>query len=176
MNYLIVSILLAFTAFSGTFMASKTESKMTITGTSSIHDWESVVSDFTITGTWTSTSVTGVKGSASVKSIQSGKSIMDKKTFDALKSDAHPQITLQADQLTVSGKKVTGTATLRVAGVAKKVNIDATILSDAVNELKLSGKIGLKMTDFGIEPPTAMFGALHTGDEISVNYTLVLTK
>ena len=30
------------------------------------------------------------------------------------------------------------------------------------------------MTDYGIKPPTAIFGRLKTGDEVKVNFELVI--
>jgi hypothetical protein len=32
------------------------------------------------------------------------------------------------------------------------------------------------MTDFALKPPTAMFGALRTGDEVVVNFDVVATQ
>jgi len=32
------------------------------------------------------------------------------------------------------------------------------------------------MTEFGIEPPTAIFGTLKTGDEISIDFNVVFKK
>jgi hypothetical protein len=32
--------------------------------------------------------------------------------------------------------------------------------------------VPIKMTDFGIKPPTAIFGRLKTGDEVKVNFEL----
>jgi polyisoprenoid-binding protein YceI len=37
-----------------------------------------------------------------------------------------------------------------------------------------TGMVPIKMTDFGIKPPTAMFGTLRTGDEVKVNFALTV--
>jgi hypothetical protein len=34
--------------------------------------------------------------------------------------------------------------------------------------------VPIKMTDFGIKPPTAIFGTLRTGDEVKVNFALTV--
>jgi len=34
------------------------------------------------------------------------------------------------------------------------------------------GMAPVKMTDFGIQPPTAIFGRLKCGDEVKVNFEL----
>jgi hypothetical protein len=34
----------------------------------------------------------------------------------------------------------------------------------------------MKMTSFKVDPPTAMWGVIKSGDDITVNFTLVLKK
>jgi len=34
------------------------------------------------------------------------------------------------------------------------------------------GSVPIKMTDYGIKPPTALFGRLKTGDDVKVNFEL----
>jgi hypothetical protein len=38
----------------------------------------------------------------------------------------------------------------------------------------LEGSRGLRMTDYGIKPPTMMLGTLRVGDSITVRYRLLL--
>ena len=38
------------------------------------------------------------------------------------------------------------------------------------------GSYIMKMTDFGVDPPTAVFGTIKTGDEITIDYNLQLKK
>jgi len=34
--------------------------------------------------------------------------------------------------------------------------------------------VPIKMTDYGIKPPTALFGRLKTGDDVKVNFELTI--
>ena len=40
--------------------------------------------------------------------------------------------------------------------------------------MKAKGVVPIKMTDYGIKPPTAIFGRLKTGDEVKVNFELTV--
>jgi hypothetical protein len=42
--------------------------------------------------------------------------------------------------------------------------------------VNVKGIVPLKMTDFGVDPPTAMLGALKTGDDIKINYDFQFVK
>jgi len=48
------------------------------------------------------------------------------------------------------------------------------VLDDSTFQVK--GTFSLKMTEFGIDPPTAMLGTLKTGDKITLDYTMTFKK
>ncbi|MCB0664731.1 MAG: YceI family protein [Saprospiraceae bacterium] len=156
-------------------------SQMTISGTSSLHDWESTVEQIEGTATFVmqGTEIEDIKGlvvTIPVKSIKSGKSIMDGKTYKALLEDKYPNITFSGKGIEkISMGKILVKGILNIAGVEKEVKIPADY---EINKQKLSvnGTLDLKMTDFNIEPPTALMGTLKTGDEIKVSFTSELIK
>ena len=39
-------------------------------------------------------------------------------------------------------------------------------------KVQFTGSYTLKMTDFSVKPPTAMFGTIKTGDEITVKFNV----
>ena len=41
---------------------------------------------------------------------------------------------------------------------------------------RFTGQHALKMTDFGISPPTAMLGALKTGDQVTVHFDATVAR
>ncbi|WP_088653064.1 YceI family protein [Geofilum rhodophaeum] len=103
---------------------------------------------------------------------------MDEKAHEALQVKKYADITFtQTGTATaqLSGTKfsTTVTGTLTISGKKQKVNLRIT--GDTANgQLKVSGTANLKMTDFGIDPPKAMLGAVKSGDAIKVNYEVVL--
>ena len=46
----------------------------------------------------------------------------------------------------------------------------------APNMVSLEGEKTFNMTDYGIEPPTALFGTITTGDEVTIKFKSILTK
>ena len=47
---------------------------------------------------------------------------------------------------------------------------------DGDKQFQVKGEVPLKMSDFGIDPPTAMMGTLKTGNEVVIKYNLEFEK
>ncbi len=161
-------------------------SKMTIAGTSSMHDWESTVGKTTITGLLNlDNGIVAKSGDfevkIAVKSIKSPKGkIMDNKTYDALKAEEHPNIRFALGNLTYKSTndksgQITATGSLTIAGVTRNETLTMTA-TQAGNELTIKGSKKLKMTDFKISPPTALLGAMKTGDEVTIHFEVVMNR
>lgn len=156
-------------------------STMTITGTSSMHDWEEDVE--TINGSMTAVVANGVLKDITalsltipVESIESGKSIMNNKTYDALKSEKHPNITFKLTEITnitQMGSRyiVKGKGRLTIAGVTKEVNLMVAMGMEN-GELLAKGSTTINMLDYNMEPPVAMMGAMKVGEKVNVKYDL----
>lgn len=158
------------------FKALTDQSSMSITGTSTVHDWESNVASFEVTGRYEDDRFLNVRAVIPAHKIESGNGIMDDKTYDALKAEKHPNIIFAAPELLIRNGKAQGKGTLKIAGVSKDIAIDAVSKHTSSGMIQVKGKVSLKMSDFGIEPPKAMFGTLTTGDLVTINYELTLTK
>lgn len=159
--------------------------KMSIAGTSSLHKWESSVGIATVK----SDIVINEAGLEAInnlylevdgKSIKSTKgSVMDKKTWEALKTDQYPKITYQLskiESITPAGGDydIKALGNLTIAGVKQAISmtVKGKILSNG--SLSIKGSKALKMTDFKIDPPTALMGTLKTGNDITINFDIVL--
>ena len=59
--------------------------------------------------------------------------------------------------------------------IVKGVEIDAEIISDT-DVMKIKGEKKVILQDYGMEPPTAMFGQIIVGDEVIVKFDLVFEK
>lgn len=159
--------------------------KSTVSGTSSLHEWTSEIREVKFSGDLTITNnvlegIQNVTVEVPVSSIVSSKgSIMDGKTYDALKSKAHPTITFKltkVNSITPAGTDYTAniTGNLTIAGVTKPVTMEAKLKVGTGVEVNLS--YALKMTTFGITPPVALLGTLKTGDEVKLKFNLTLAK
>ncbi|MCB0628969.1 MAG: YceI family protein [Saprospiraceae bacterium] len=161
--------------------------EIAINGTSSLHDWVSTTTKITASGDLTIeggtlVDVSSLQLTIPVKSITSEKGkIMDNKTYNALLSDQYPNITFKLQDVKSiepegTGLVVKASGALTIAGKTKTIEIIAKAQADAKGNYRFTGKKALKMTDFGVDPPTALLGTLKTGDDITINFDLNLAK
>ena len=150
------------------------ESSVVIRGTSTLHDWESDLEEFSLEFTRNEGTVDKVLFKAPVKAIKSGKKAMDENTYQAMKAEKFPFITFEGSGFRLSGHQIFGKGTLTVAGVARAVEVTTNVESWVTGIYDLVGELKLRMTDHGIDPPTAMFGTIRTVDEITLVYHLVV--
>ena len=158
------------------------ESKMTIAGTSSLHDWESDVGQINGSANIDITAgnkltIESLSLSIPVTSIKSGKGSMDKNTYEALKEKNHPEITfLMTDYTLNNGNQVQAQGKLTIAGVTKDVNINATYQMVGEDKINFTGTVPIDMTDYNIDPPTAVFGTIKTGKDVTLQYNILLSS
>lgn len=121
--------------------------------------------------------IASVKVNIAVKSLKCGNGKMDENMYNTLKADENQLIryTLSSYDIldgsaTAFAAKTTGTLTI----LGKDKVIDMKIDAARLNEGKATaqGEQTLLITDFGIKPPTFMFGTLKVGNEIKVRFTL----
>jgi polyisoprenoid-binding protein YceI len=160
-----------------------TGNKVSIKGTSSLHDWEEVANDYTCTISTaqqeSSFKFETLTFNVKAKSIKSDKDLMDKKTYEALKADKFPEITFKMTspvELDLNQDTFKGTITgnLTMAGVTKTISVPVNGKKKTDNSFQISGSKKIKMTDYKMEPPTALMGSIKTGDEVTINFTLNL--
>jgi polyisoprenoid-binding protein YceI len=161
------------------------ENMVKVSGKSNVHDWamtaENPVSEANF-GSLTGAdnvpkNLTSLSFSVNAKSLKSEHSSMDTRTYKVIKADAYPKITFKSSSAVITpaskGKftvKVTGS--LSIAGVAKTVTLQANGVVNADQSITCNGIQKLKLTDYSIQPPSFMLGAMKVGDELSIAYNL----
>ncbi len=162
------------------YQQNVSNSKLMITGTSSIHDWEMAVEDYDCLVSASADenqqiSIESINFSCLTESIKSHNKIMDKKAHKALDSDDHPKISFTSGEKIYANQKAIAKTKgkLQIAGKEKEVDLEFSVNEAQASQFKVAGKIPLKMSDFGIDPPTAMMGTLKTGDEIVIHFDIV---
>ena len=154
------------------------DANLEIAGTSNIHDWTSTAEKVKVEGSYIlgadQFDIPTLRVKIPVESIKSSKGrIMDNKTYDALQSEKHPEITFVLKDITdVKATSLKAVGTLTIAGKAKTVTLNVERRLDDKGVLTFTGKKALKMTDFGVDPPTALLGTLKTGDDVTVSFKL----
>jgi len=183
MKRLIIGILLITFSVSAvvsqsTLKIDQSKSSMSILGTSTLHDWEVDVEEFDgyMKTDMDATSNTILEGRmvASVKSFKSFKTSMDKVMYEAMNEENYPKLTFKYLDIKESYQKDGKTyaeikGELSIAGTTKVVALLASI-EHSTNQVTLIGKKTFKMSEFNIPPPTAVFGTIKSGDEITIVY------
>ncbi|MBE0651801.1 MAG: YceI family protein [Bacteroidales bacterium] len=160
-------------------------STVSVTGTSTLHNWSEKLKKFDVSflsnesGTQTIV-VKDVQFKAQVGNLESESSLMSDKTFTALKKAKYPLISFVSDQettMSLSGDKFSGKVSgkLTVAGTTKEVliPIEGTLENGAI---AISCVYPISMSDYGIKPPTALFGSIKSGNDIQVHFNLKFNK
>lgn len=169
-----------------TYNVNSGASNLKVEGTSNVHDWEITAKD--LQGSMKVQMTDGqlvqidqIQLTVVAESLKSGKGGMDKNTYKALKTDKHKNITYQlqkVNNLDCTSKtdcKVTTTGVLTIAGTKQTVDMvfSAKVSGD---KIVLTGERKIKMSEFKIDPPTAMFGTITTGDDVTIKFQIAFTK
>lgn len=169
------TILIAQTSYT-----ASDESKVVVKGTSTLHDWEADAEKITAKGSLVIenqqiSNVPTFTMEIPVTSLESGKGAMNKNMYKALKEDDHPNISFQIQDVESNGSKLDAKGKLSIAGTTKTIDLNPSYKVNN-SQVTINGSYTMKMTEWGIDPPTAMFGTIKTGDEITIDYELILTK
>ena len=188
-------LLVSITVF-GFLMASAqsnyrlASAKNMIKGTSNLHDWQCVVekqSGSAVINTSGTLNISSLNVRMVVKSIKSVKAngsyydaSMDKNTYKALNADKFPEIVYTltgTSNVKTSGNTTTLTATgnLTIAGKTQNVSFPVKAVVSG-NNITFTGSASLKMTSFGIKPPTALLGTVKCGDAVTIVINTTYTR
>lgn len=166
-------MMLAFGLFSGLVSAQKISSnnvKTTVAGTSTLHDWTMTSTGGTFSGTVSGNSINDVKYVMGSKTLKSGKGAMDTNAYKAMQADKFPNISFSATSVNVG--KGTMTGKLTVTNVTKTVSFPVTVTKTG-NSYSITGTETIKMTDYGVTPPSFMMNTVKTGNDIKVTVNVV---
>ncbi|MBP3191808.1 YceI family protein [Natronogracilivirga saccharolytica] len=182
-----------FTQASAQTFTISDESHMYIYGSANVTDWDAEVK--TINGEITINNPEGkdwseaeaswfesVTVSIPVGDIDADSRRMNRNMHEYLKEDDYPEITynlVEAEELASldnPGYKLTVKGNISAAGASHEIVHDVEIAEQENGRLVISGSQDLKMSDFGIEPPTAMLGSVRARDEMTIEFELILEK
>jgi polyisoprenoid-binding protein YceI len=158
---------------------------ISIEGTSNVHGWNCGTE--TINGTFVAPANSPFSGleqlrvDIPVEPLACGNKEMDRRMKRAMNVNTHTGVRYQLQFVSVANESG-NTATLNtrgnltINGTTKPVTMDVKgdILADG--RIRFTGKHVMVMSDFGITPPTAMMGAMRTGDRVTVNFDVIATR
>jgi polyisoprenoid-binding protein YceI len=190
----LTAALCAPAAAQGTRMIVRPESKLTLTGGSNMHDWACTTSTLRATIevdpafetsplTKVAKPIAQVSIAIPVKSLKCGKGKMDENLYKALRAEQFPEIKYVLTSYKVDEAATTAdtfaaltVGELTVAGTTTRVEIPLTAARQTGGSARGQGTVALRMTSFGVKPPTALLGTLRTKDDIAIAFQVLLDK
>ncbi|MEM6648167.1 MAG: hypothetical protein AAF730_18135 [Bacteroidota bacterium] len=161
-------------------------STLTVSGTSTLHDWQLTARRMTGHAALPAspapgTRLTDVEVRVAIEDLEaSGGLPMMIKLRDVLKSKHFSSIAVIIEATEPFNEvgdslRASGAATLHVAGARHQVTLDAQLMPHAEDTLRLKGEHRLSLRALGLKPPTAFFGQLKTGDAVTVVFSIDFT-
>jgi len=162
--------------------------RITITGTSNVHDYTASTTDARVTRVQFGNTAAGDRSWDAARtpggleafdiaiagaSLKSPKEGIDKNMHKALKVNEHADITFSLKRIEGAPEALQAIGTLRIAGVERDVTLPLVTVKKGAT-LVVTGAIDVLMTDYGIAPPKAMLGMVKTDPKVTVSFEIVL--
>jgi len=119
-----------------------------------------------------------------VYELDCGKKAMNKDMYEALKAGSYPQIHYQLKEAEfienvfedgAEWMRIMSRGIIKVAGVEKEVNIPVLGKVLDNNRFHVKGEKELMMTEFDIQPPTALLGLIKAKNNITIKFDVIVT-
>ncbi len=163
-----------------------TSARVTVEGTSNVHEWTASTTAVLIT----EVDIAAGEGDLLQAALQPGalrafdltipargltspKEGIDKNMHKALKVEEHPHITFRLRAFEPAGANYQATGMLTIAGVEREVVLNLEVQPKA-GAIVVTGTTGLVMTDYGIKPPSAMLGMVKAGPKVTIRLELTM--
>lgn len=172
-----------------TFVSDPGNGSVTVKGSSTLHDWsvdsQTIEGRVVFNGDTPSSLVQNNElafdlGEAGVeipvKSLAGEKEGLNQKMYTAMEAETYPSVTYELEEVSLQEQparnrvRLTSQGTLTVHGTTQTLRMPMEVKRKGTR-LIASGQTDLKMTDFDIEPPTAMGGLVTAYDKVTVTWT-----
>lgn len=147
-------------------------STISISGESNVNKWSFVAYEVQGEFSFSAKGLSSGWTSIQVDNLRNGNKKMERDLANSLDSENHPKIRFSFDKF--SPDKICGE--LFLAGVSKEICFDVIMYSENEKMLKLKTKAELNMSDFGVEPPSAFFGAIKSKENVRLDMELFVKK
>lgn len=152
--------------------------EIVLNGTSNIHDWKMVSSGSNLEATVnlnpTSKLIDAIQPltfNMPVKTLKSNEGLLNSRAYDALKVDKFPNITFKLNSATANGNQLNLAGELTISGNTRDITLVANRTTEGSAQV-LSGSKKIKMTEWGVKPPSYMLGMMKVYDDLTINYNI----
>jgi polyisoprenoid-binding protein YceI len=166
-------------------------SELSLNGTSTLHSYEcsaeslagTIVCDTaTLAKTSTDSTVLNANVKIPVKGLHNSSDGLTKNMAEALKGDDYPVISFVLTQCSAApdsaGKpgvrNIDAKGNLTIAGKTLPIEIPVSLSRADSGAYRLQGTRDLLMTDYGVDPPSFMFGVMKTNPKVVITFNLKL--
>ena len=158
--------------------------KITVLGTSNIHDWTLVSEKGNCTMVVQQDAAGAVTGMSNlnftlpVNTLKSEHgNTMDNNAYKAMEASKYPNVSFKSSSVTVkpngaNSYTVTAPGKLTISSGAKDVTLTGTCKVNADKSVTITGSYKLKTTDYNVKPISIMLGAIKTGADVTIQYSL----
>ena len=172
--------LLSISGFSQDYLLAEDQSLITVKETSSLHDWEVEVQEFSgdIILDRDLNEILSLKINIFSNSLKGSKKAMNRKIYNALKTSDFEEIifinsTSQVvESVNKNETKLKLSGNLILAGVNKQIYLIVN-LKQGSNNIIISGTLDVNMVDYAIKPPKALFGTVKVNEIVSISFKTV---
>tara|TARA_R100001143_G_scaffold52481_1_gene47634 strand:- start:16867 stop:17466 length:600 start_codon:yes stop_codon:yes gene_type:complete len=138
------------------------------------------VEEFSL-GSLSSDSFQSMNISIPVSGIESSSGGLTRNMQKYLKGDEHPVITFNLSEITAveldeNKATITANGVINAAGVDHNVTMNVNAVVNENGSVTFSGSQDLLMTNFNIDPPTAVMGTIRARDEIVILYSVTFYR
>lgn len=161
------------------------DSKLWVEGTSTVRSYRceagTLESKIVLTASDNATTplaelVSGAEVYVPVAALDCANGKMNEHMQKALKMQEHPHIGFKLDAYEINGAEAMLHGTLSLAGQSNPVQIAATVAEEADGIVRVQAAHAIRMTQWGIKPPSLMLGTMKVHDEVKVHFDVTLQR
>lgn len=164
------------------YQSIPTNSTVKVSGSSNLHDW--VMKGETLTAgsafifkNGKLNDMTALNFSMKVTNLKSEESLLNSRAYKAMDADKYTTVNFKLSSATVTPLAnghytIKALGKLQISAVTKDVVLYADAVQNSDKTISCTGYEKLKMSEYGIKPPSFMLGALKVTDEVTFNFNL----
>ncbi len=155
------------------------DASIKVLGKSNVHDWVLTSTAMESQGEFKldDNQLRWFSFSLNAKSLKSEHESMDNRTYKTMKADQYPKVTYKlvsaiVTPLQKSKYAIKTTGELTIAGVTQTIAMTISAIINPDNTITCSGSENLKLTDYKIDPPSFMLGAMKVKNDLTIQFNL----
>lgn len=110
-----------------------------------------------------------------VAKLECGNGTMNGHMRKALKGEEFPNVKYDLKSYTIAGGDITLQGTLTIAGKSLPVEMTGTVTEEN-GLVRASATQQIKMSEWGVKPPSLMFGTMKVHDPVTIGFDIALQR